>query len=147
MAVQKRMQVRHEDVFPSGAFLVGEVEAVADFNAERRADGSRPQQVDKDTGVLMWSVQVLDADPEARKNDKTVSVKLVAPQQPVPPDHTSGMPFTPVEFTDLTVLPYVDDNGARPRIAWSFRAAGMTAPGKSNRPASSGAGGDSGKAA
>lgn len=146
MAVQKRMQVRHEDVFPAGAFLVGEVEAVADFNAERRADGSRPQQVDKETGVLVWSVQVLDADPEARKSDKTVSVKLVAPQQPVPPDNTSGMPFTPVEFTGLTALPYVDDNGARPRIAWSFRASGMTAPGKNGRPAGSGSG-DSGKAA
>lgn len=67
MAVQRRMQVRHEDVFPAGAFLVGEVEAVADFDAERRAHGSRPQQVDRETGVLVWSVQVLDADPEARK--------------------------------------------------------------------------------
>lgn len=128
MAVQKRMQVRHEDVFGAGAFLIGEVEAVPDFNAERRPDGSRPQQGDKETGIPLWSVQVLDADPEARKSEKTVSVKIAAPHQPVPPEKSSGMPFTAVEFTDLTVLAYIDDNGNRPRVAWSFRAAGMSAP-------------------
>lgn len=136
MAVQKRMQVRHEDVFGAGAFLVSEVEAVPDFNAERRPDGSRPQQVDKESGVPLWSVQVVDADPEARKNEKTVSVKIVAPQQPVPPEKSSGMPFTAVEFTDLTVLPYVDDNGNRPKVAWSFRASGMSAPRSGGRPKS-----------
>ena len=134
--------MRCEDVFPVGAFLVGEVEPVADFNAERRADGSRPQQLDKDSGVLMWSVQVLDADPEARKNEKTVSVKIVAPHQPVPPENTSGFPFTAVSFTDLTALPYVDDNGPRPRIAWSFRASGLVPAGKVARAAV-----DSGKGA
>ena len=128
MAVQRRMSVRHEDVFPAGAFLVGDVEAVADFNAEKRADGSRPQQVDKDCGLLVWTVQVIDPDPEAGKRDKSVSVKILAPHRPVPPDNTSGSPFTPIEFQELTALPYVDDNGARPRIAWSFRASGMTAP-------------------
>lgn len=132
MAIQKRMSVWHEDVFPAGAFLVGEVEPVADFNAERRADGSRPQQVDKDSGLLVWSLQVIDADPEAGKREKSVTVKILAAQQPVPPDNTSGSPFTPVEFSGLTALPYIDDNGMRPRIVWSFRAEGLAAPGKSS---------------
>ena len=46
MAMQKRFKVGFGDVFPNGAFLKGSVEPVLDFNAEKRADGSRPQQVD-----------------------------------------------------------------------------------------------------
>lgn len=129
MAMQKRMPVGHQDVFPAGAYLVGAVEAVADFNAAAREDGSRPQQRDKDTGLLVWSVPVLDADELAGKRDKTVSIKLLAEVQPVPPKNETPFPFTPVEFVGLTALPYIDDSGNRPRIAWSYRAQGMTSPG------------------
>ena len=69
MAMQRRIKVAHGDVFPAGAFLKGAVEPVADFNASPREDGSRPQQVDKDTGLLMWQATVLDADEEASRKD------------------------------------------------------------------------------
>ena len=128
MAMQKRFPVQMQDVFPLGAFLKGEVEAVTNFQAEKREDGSRPQQVDKDTGLLMWQVQVLDADPEAGKKDTAVSVKIAAPVQPVPPHNDTPFPFTPVEFEGLTALAWVDDSGPRPRVAWSFRASGLKAP-------------------
>lgn len=131
MTMQRRVKVAHGDVFPAGAFLKGAVEPVADFNAARREDGSRPQQVDKDTGLLLWQAVVLDADEEATKKDTALTVKFAAKQQPVPPSNKSGMPWTPVEFVGLTALPYVDDNGNRPRLAWSFRAEGMVAPGES----------------
>ena len=36
-----------------------------------------------------------------------------------------------MEFVGLTALPYVDDSGKRPRIAWSFRAQGFATPGQS----------------
>lgn len=133
MAMQKRMPVGHQDVFPAGAYLVGAVEAVADFNAAAREDGSRPQQRDKDTGLLVWSVPVLDADELAGKRDKTVSIKLLAEVQPVPPKNETPFPFTPVEFVGLTALPYIDDSGNRPRIAWSYRAQGMTSPGSASK--------------
>lgn len=128
MALSRRISVSFPSVFPAGAFLVGEVEAVADFDAPKRADGTRPQAVDKDTGLRVWSVPVLDADPEAGKKDKTVSVKILAQVQPVPPKNETPFPFTPVAFEGLTVTPYVDDNGPRPRLAWSFRATGLSAP-------------------
>jgi hypothetical protein len=128
MAIQRRISVRHRDVFPAGAFLVSEVEPVLDFQAAVRPDGSRPQKTDPDTGLLVWSVQVLDADEAAGKRDKTVSVKLLGPHQPVPPKNDTPFPFRPVEFAGLTALPYVDETGARARIAWSFRAEAMTAP-------------------
>lgn len=137
MAMQRRIPVQTADVFPAGAFLVGEVEPVADFKAERRQDGSRPQQVDPDTGLLVWSVPVLDADPDAGKRDKTVTVKLLAPHQPVPPVNNTPFPFTPVEFVGLVATVWLDENGPRPRIAWSYRAAELVAPGQTRKPSDS----------
>lgn len=133
MAVSRRMEVVFGSVFPAGAYLVGEVEPVFDFNQEKRADGSRPQQIDPDTGELIWTVPVLDADPEARKQEKTINVKISARHQPVPPSNPTDAPFVPVEFEGLTVTPWIDDNGQRPRLAWSFRAAGMKEPGKASK--------------
>lgn len=128
MSMQRRIKVEHRDVFPEGAFMKGAVEPVPDFNAPARPDGSRPQQVDKDTGLLLWQVVVLDADEDAGKRDTAVSVKLAAKVQPVPPKNETAFPWRPVEFVGLTALAYVDDSGPRPRVAWSFRADDLTAP-------------------
>ena len=138
MAMAKRFPVAFDAVFPRGAFLVGEVEAVADFNAAAREDGSRPQQLDKDTGLPLWSVPIFDADAEAGKKDKAITVKIAAAHQPVPPTNDTPFPFTAVEFVGLTALPWVDDSGNRPRIAWSFKADAITAPGASRKSTGSG---------
>lgn len=128
MAMQKRFRVEHGEVFPAGAFLKGAVEPVADFNAGKREDGSRPQQVDRDTGLLLWQAVVLDADEEAGKRETALTVKFAAKVQPVPPANPTSFPWTPVEFVGLTALAYVDDSGNRPRIAWSFRAEDIVTP-------------------
>lgn len=115
-----------ESVFPAGAFLVGQVEPVWNFDkAVQRSDGSRPQQLDKDTGQLMWQVPVLDMDPGAGNRDKTVVVKLVSAQQPVPPANKGNLPITPVVFEGLSITPWVDDSGQRPRLMYSIRATGF----------------------
>lgn len=124
MAIARRFKVSHDEVFPHGAYVVGEVNPVVDF--ERSSKENRVQKVDPDSGLLLWSVDVLDADPEAPRSAKTVSVKLAAKVQPVPPAAQAGVPFARVAFEGLTALPYIDDNGPRPRIAWSFRASGMS---------------------
>lgn len=130
MAMQRRFRVGFAEVFPNGAFLKGSVEPVLDFKVDKRSDGSRPQQVDQETGLLVWQVVVLDADEEAGKRDTAVSVKFLARVQPVPPENKTPFPWTPVEFVGLSALPYVEDLGnGRNRIAWSFRAESMTAPG------------------
>lgn len=114
------------DVFPAGAFVVGEVEAVRDF--ERSSKERMVQAKDRDSGELVWSVPVLDADELAPKGMKTVVVKISAPVRPVPPEavEVAGMKFRPVEFEGLVVTPYVDDK--RNRVAYSLRAAAMCAP-------------------
>ncbi|PKB32451.1 plasmid replication, integration and excision activator [Pseudonocardia alni] len=127
MAITNKFPVAMGDVFPHGAFVVSEVEPVRDF--DKSAPGRPVQQLDKDSGLPVWSVSVLDADPAARRTDKTVTVKIAAPHQPVPPEAAAGLPFRPVEFDGLTVTPYVQESGGRPRVAYSFRAAGMRAPG------------------
>lgn len=127
MAISNKIPVRFGDVFPHGAYVVGEVEPVRDFEKSTR---ERPvQSVDRDTGMPVWSVSVLDPDPDARKDAKTVTVKILAPVQPVPPEAAAGMPIRPVEFDGMTVTPYLNENGGRPRVAYSLRATGMRAPG------------------
>lgn len=142
MAVARRLSVPFTTVFPAGAYLVGAIEEVADFDAPKREDGTRPQVRDKDTGQRVWSVPVLDADPDAGKKDKTITVKVLADVHPVVPANDTPFPFTPVEFEGLQLTAYVDENGPRPRLAWSFRATGLVAPGKSRPGAGTGKGGE-----
>ena len=133
MAIAKRFKISHDEVFAFGAYLVGEVGPVFDF--DRSTKELKVQQVDKDNGLLLWSVEVLDADPEAGKKSKTVTVKIAAKVQPVPPEALPGLPFRPVVFQGLTALPYIDDAGKFSRIVWSFKADAMTAPAKTSTPA------------
>lgn len=133
MAIQQRMRVPFEDVFPQGAFVVGEVEPVEEYELIRAAKeaGREPGDVqtrDKVTDKRVWQVRVVDADSEARKGQTEVVVKISADQQPVPPGKLEGLPFRPVVFEDLTVTAWIDDRGNRPNIAWSLRASGMRAP-------------------
>jgi hypothetical protein len=121
-------------VFPSGAYAAGPVEKVRDFD---KSKGDLViQQADKVTGLPLWVVEVIDADPDARQ--RTVKVKIAAQYQPVLPDVPAGSPFTPVEFEGLQATPYVDAsrcNGdgdgkhkCRARLANSLKATGVRAP-------------------
>ena len=136
MAIARRFKISHDEVFPFGAYLVAEVGPVFDF--EKSSKDVKVQQVDKDNGLPLWSVEVLDADPEAGKKSKTVTVKIPARVQPVPPDALPGLPFRPVVFQGLSALPYIDDAGKFSRIVWSFKAEAMTAPGKTDGAAATG---------
>jgi hypothetical protein len=108
MAVQLPIPVRFEDVFPAGAYVLA-VEPINDFE-KVTAKAADPQQRDKESGERLWAVRVLDADPEARKGQAEVVVKIAAPQQPVPPDVMPGTPFRPAEFDGLLLMPYLDTN-------------------------------------
>ena len=131
-----KVPVPCEYVFPAGALCLG-VEPATDF--EKRGQGD-DQLRDKETGERVWLVKVLDLDEAAGKfgGSKEVKVKVVAPVQPVPP--TSMIPGYPpaVEFTGLTLTPYVDSQRCKTggpasakckaRLAWSIRATAMTEP-------------------
>lgn len=157
MAMQKRIKVQHDDVFPKGAYIKGLVEPVIDFE-KSKGQPAKVQVIDvnKDgegTGWPVWQVMVLDFDDEAGKKDTAVVVKIAAQHQPVPPKNDTPFPLTPVEFIGLTALPYVEyQNGKngegkdRARVSWSLRAEGMKAPGQSAPAAGKGAAADKGAA-
>jgi len=128
MSIPKWLQLTHDQVFPCGAFVVSEVMPMIDF--DKSSGENRVQATDRETGAPMWQVEVLDGDPAAPKRSRTVTVKFASPTQPVAPTNTSGTPFTPVIFEGLIALPYIERSGDFSRIAWSFRASGMTASGK-----------------
>ena len=123
MGMQGPIPVEFGMVFPHGVYAAGAFERVRDFD---RSQGDRfVQQADKATGAPLWAVEVIDADPEARA--RTVKVKVMSAQQPTLPPAPGGAPFVPVEFTGLTVTPYVNQAG---RLAYSVKASGVRAAGR-----------------
>jgi len=129
MAVEGRINVRHEDVFAQ-PILVLSVDPVEDFD-KRRAGNVDPQELDKTTGLRLWSVPVLD--PTAGQGRREIKVKIAADVQPVPPNGV----MAPAEFDGLQVIPYLDSNRAKPRVAIAYRAAGFRAvPARAQRQAS-----------
>lgn len=125
MALQGPIPVEFGRAFPEGAYAAGGFEAVRDFDAS--TNGRFVQSKDKASGLPLWSVEVIDADQQAR--NRTVKVKVAAQVQPVLPSSSAAVPFTPVEFTGMTVTPYVNQNG---KLGLSLRASGVTAPARAS---------------
>jgi hypothetical protein len=132
MPLQGPFPVEFGTVFPDGVYAAGGFEMVKDFD---RSKGDLViQQADKITGLPLWVIEVIDADPEARQ--RTVKVKVAAQYQPVLPDAPPGSPFTPVEFEGLQATPYVDASRCpgdgkgkcKARLAYSLKATGVRAP-------------------
>ena len=128
MAISRRIPMSSEVAFPMGAYLVSEVSPVFDF--EKSSKDNKVQQIDKDTGKPLWQLDVLDADPEAKRASKTVSVKIPANVQPVPPGNDGSSPFTPVAFEGVTAMPWIEASENFSKISWSFRATDVVAPRK-----------------
>ena len=113
------------------------VEMVRDFDRSR---GDRVvQQTDKDSGLPLWVIEVIDAQEDARQ--RTVKVKVAAQVQPVLPPPVPGSPFIPVEFDGMTAtplhrrLPLPGHQGrCDARVAYSFKATGVRAPVTGARP-------------
>ncbi|MEV4065695.1 plasmid replication, integration and excision activator [Nonomuraea dietziae] len=113
-----RFKVRFEDVSPAGCVLVpGSIAQGEDYDEK---SGKRSPPKDKVTGGRVWTCRVLDMDPELGARSREVAVEILADVQPVPP---TGQMFEQVEFTDMTVTPYLNEKTRR--LAYSFRASGM----------------------
>jgi hypothetical protein len=122
VALQGPIPIDFGLVFPAGVYAAGGFEAVRDFDAS--TNGRFVQSKDKQNGLPLWQVEVIDADQDART--RTVKVKVPAQVQPVLPSGPAGVPFVPVESTGLTVTSYVNQAG---RLAYSLKAAGIRSPG------------------
>lgn len=130
MVMPRKVPVEFGVVFPYGAYAVGEISPVRDFDRSTRENPV--QATDPDTGLLVWAVDVVDADPEAKKSTRTMTVKVAAKVQPVLPEAAEGMPFRPVEFDKMTATAYIEENGNFNRVAWSLRAAEVRTPSRNS---------------
>ena len=137
MGMPRRIMIEFGETFPHGLFAVSEVTAARDFTKSTKTNAV--QTVDEDSGLPVWTLDVMDGDPEARKADRTFTVKILAKVQPVLPPALPGLPFTAIELDGLVASPWVDtrscaapDEGrshrCRARQGWSFRCIGIRAP-------------------
>jgi hypothetical protein len=130
MALQggHRFPVSMAEAFPHGVYAMG-VKQAEDFNSQTKR--SKPSRDPQNGDQFVWTVTCIDRDPDAR--EKEVKVKVTAPVMPVLPEEVlPGSGLRMVEFTGLTVTPYVPDvaPGRKPRMVLSFRAQGVYEQGK-----------------
>ena len=144
MVMPRKVPVEFGVAFPYGAYAIGEVTPVKDY--DRSTKELPVQATDPDTGLPVWSVDIVDADPEAKKANRMASVKIAARVQPVLPEAANGVPFRPVEFDKMTATAYIEESGDFNRIAWSMRAGGVREPGQRSKPAAGQTGPGSDKA-
>jgi hypothetical protein len=130
--MQRRIGIKQFEHFTHPLLLVGEVEPRRDF--EKSTKDNPVQEVDKESGVRVWEAEVVNTDPEARKADRSFTVKIVAERQPVPPESADASGMRPVVFAHLEAMPWMDDrmcsgkdqpHRCRAKIAWSYRASGF----------------------
>ena len=122
MGVQGPLRVECRVVFPFGGGVVGAVGPVDDFEASTKE--RKVQARDKESGLPLWQVDVMDFDPDARERTFKVKVKVAAAVQPVPPETVGDLPIRPVMLECLSITPWIKAGGLRPKIAYSLRATG-----------------------
>jgi hypothetical protein len=130
MSVQGPFNINCDEQFPHGLFALG-ADAQIDFE-KSQAGVADAQARDKESGERIWVVRVIDNDPEARSSE--FKVKVIAPHCPTLPDAIPGTNFRPVTFRHMTVTPYVEESKmGRARVAYSFRATAVEAPGQGSK--------------
>jgi hypothetical protein len=123
-----RFPVDFDLVFPQGAYIIGEVMPVTEYQSQEDKARNRPirPRIDEATGLPLFRVTI--ADPSAEKDrDKSITVEIAAKQQPVPPAAVANLPFRPVILEGLTVQPRAETSGQAKWITWVIRATGLRA--------------------
>jgi hypothetical protein len=123
-----RFPVDFDQVFPQGAYIVGEVVPVKEYQSQEDKARNRPvrPRIDEATGLPIYKVTI--ADPSAEKDrEKSITVEIAAKVQPVPPAAVGDLPFRPVVLEGLTVQPRAEASGQAKWITWVVRATGMRA--------------------
>jgi hypothetical protein len=127
----KRFPIEFDELFPEGAYVVGAVTAVTEYQSQEDKARNRPvrPRIDEVSGHPIFKVTI--ADPSAEKDrDKSITVEIAARVQPVPPAAANGLPFRPVVLEGLTVQPRAEVSGQAKWITWVVRATGMHAVGE-----------------
>ncbi|KAA2266177.1 hypothetical protein F0L68_03445 [Solihabitans fulvus] len=121
-----RFNIEFDEWFPQGAFIVGDVTAVTEYQSQEDKQRNKPlrPRIDEASGLPVFRVTL--ADPSAEKDrDKSVTVEIAAKVQPVPPAALPGTPFRPVVLEGLTIQPRAEASGQAKWITYVVRATGM----------------------
>ena len=97
----KRFPIEFDELFPQGAYVVGAVTAMTEYQSQEDKARNRPvrPRVDEVTGHPLFRGTF--ADPSAEKDrEKSVTVEFACAHQPVPPAAVAGLPFRPVVLED-----------------------------------------------
>jgi hypothetical protein len=124
----KRFPMEFDELFPEGAYVVGEITALTEYQSQEDKARNRPvrSRIDEVSGLPIFKVTI--ADPAAEKDrDKSITVEIASRVQPVPPAAVSGLPFRPVVLEGVTVQPRAETSGQAKWITWVVRATGMHA--------------------
>lgn len=145
-----RFPIAFDDLFPQGAFLMGDIQPLTEYQSQEDRARNRPvrPRIDEGTGKRLYRATI--ADPSAEKErDKSISVEIAADVQPVPPEAVGNLPFRPVVLEGLTVQPRAEASGQAKWITWVVRATGLRAVDapSTGRGSAKAAGGETGKAA
>jgi hypothetical protein len=130
-----RLPADFHEWFPQGLYLVGEIQAVTEYQSAEDRARNRPvrPRVDEVSGLPLFRGTF--ADPAAEKDrEKSVTVEFACAHQPVPPAAVPGVPFRPVVLEGMTVAPRAEASGQAKWITWVVRATGMTSPTATNNP-------------
>lgn len=122
----KRFAIEFEELFPQGAYIVGEVSAMREYQSQEDKARNRPvrPRIDEVSGLPLFKVTI--ADPSAEKDrDKSITVEIAAKVQPVPPAAVNGLPFRPVVLEGVTIQPRAEASGQAKWITWVIRATGL----------------------
>ena len=127
MGINGPYPVESAALFRRGLYAVSEVAAVIVFRSEPPV-----QERDKGSGLPLWALDLMDADPEARREWRTFRVKIAAAVQPVLPDPIPGTSLRPVVLEGMTVNPWLpkdkETNQPIAKMEYALRATGVTAP-------------------
>ncbi|HEY0640931.1 MAG TPA: hypothetical protein VGD67_25140 [Pseudonocardiaceae bacterium] len=134
----KRFPMDFDELFPHGAFILGDVTPVTEYQSQEDKARNRPvrPRIDEATGLPLFRVTI--ADPSAEKDrDKSITVEIASKVCPVPPAAAPGMPFRPVVLEGVTVQPRAESSGQAKWITWVVRATGFKAVQSGGRSAGS----------
>jgi len=123
-----RFDIAFDDMFPQGAFLMGDIQPLTEYQSQEDKARNRPvrPRIDEQTGRRLYRATI--ADPAAEKErDKSIAVEIAADVQPVPPAAVGNLPFRPVLLEGLTVQPRAETSGQAKWITWVVRATSMRA--------------------
>lgn len=127
MAIDRnhRFAMEHEDAFPMGLVLVGEIGP----DNEYQENPNRPakQRVDDVTGLLIWKGTVTDPHQTNAKR-ASFDVFFLAKHRPVPTTQEVLPGMRPIELDGLTAQPKVAGNGEYKYQSFVFRATGIKQP-------------------